>query len=194
MERSVNNEYLFAGEKTPAKALKYCISYFMFLLIAISSKAQTDNGKPKTIDAIPPPKVNKIVPPSVPQEVEPLVNGSYKFNIRFKVTNESTDSTGTLEITKNGKPFKTFTTNGRRNDFLLDINCIYLFTCSKKGFLTKTILVDTHVPYEREYDGFAKFAANVELKKEDGKTKPYTQPVGQIKYNITKQDFDYVRN
>jgi hypothetical protein len=164
---------------------------FVCIALSLSVNAQTDNGQPRNIDLIPAPKTNTIVPPSPAPTSEPMLKGNHKFKITFRITNESTDSTATLEVTENGKLIKRITNKGLENSFELELNTKYLFTCTKKGFITKAVLVDTHVPPSNEDDLFGKFKAIVSLKKEDGQTKPYTHPVGYIKYSKVKQDFDF---
>ena len=120
---------------------------------------------------------------------------AFKFNVEVKVTMPGFDSTGAvIRITKNGKLFKTIQSQGIKYPVELDLNATYLFKCSKKGYVTKTVLFDTKVPKGREVEEFAKFVARVELHKTTGAKVDSSKPVGGVKYSDAAGDFDFYKN
>ncbi len=116
-----------------------------------------------------------------------------KFNVNFKLTIKTGDLKNSLiTITKNGAPYRVIDPKGGYTVIDLELNSEFLFTCTKMGFITKTVVFDTHVPAGRETEDFAKFRAVVELNKQpEGQVVSYNQPVGRIKYSSSVNDFDY---
>lgn len=116
-----------------------------------------------------------------------------KFNVKIKMQIEG----GTLEhalitITKNGKPDRVIDPNKGKYSVDLDLGAEYALIFTKMGYITKTVIIDTHVPGGREKEEFAKFVSVVELAKQpEDEIITYSQPVGRIKYSGIEGDFDY---
>jgi hypothetical protein len=125
--------------------------------------------------------------PSVAQEDAP------KFAVKIKMQVES----GSLEnalitITKNGKTDRVIDPNKGKYSVDLDLGAEYALVFTKMGYITKTVMIDTHVPNGREKEEFAKFTATVELAKQpEDEVITYSQPVGRIKYSVPFGDFDF---
>lgn len=97
-----------------------------------------------------------------------------------------------ITVTKNGAPYRVIDPNGGKYSVDLDLNAEYLFTCTKLGYITKSVVVDAHIPNGREQEEFAKFVATVILNKQPEEQEiTYSQPVGRIKYSNEVGDFDY---
>lgn len=122
-----------------------------------------------------------------------LAQKDAKFTVRFKLTIEKGDLKNALiTITKNGAPFKVIDPNGGKYSVDLDLGANYLATCTKMGYISKSIILDTHIPSGREADDFAKFTATVVLSPQpEDQIVTYSQPVGKIKYSMDLLDFDY---
>jgi hypothetical protein len=116
-----------------------------------------------------------------------------KFNVKIKMQIES----GNLEhalitITKDGKADRVIDPNKGKYSVDLDLGAEYALIFTKMGYITKTVMIDTHVPSGREKEDFAKFTATVELAKQpEEEVITYSQPVGRIKYSQSFGDFDY---
>jgi hypothetical protein len=103
------------------------------------------------------------------------------------------DSTGgKINITKNGSSFKIISSEGIKYPLSLDLNSKYVMKCSKNGFVTKVVYIDTHIPAGREKEDFAKFTATVELFKTDQGKADSEKRVGEIKYSKVDGDFDTI--
>jgi hypothetical protein len=116
-----------------------------------------------------------------------------QFSMKLKLTvKDGNTKNALISITKNGAPFRVIDPNGGKYNVDLDLGAEYLFTCTKMGFITKSVVVDTHVPDGREKEDFAQFTATIELTKQpEEQIITYSQPVGRIKYSVTAGDFDY---
>ncbi|NNC85277.1 MAG: hypothetical protein HKN75_04290 [Bacteroidia bacterium] len=113
----------------------------------------------------------------------------------MKVDKSSLDQAH-LTISKDGSPFKTggVEKNGKFN-FILQFNHVYLFTFSKPGFVTKKILIDTHIPDEvaaegKRFDPF-EFIVTVFSQTDTENKYTYNQPVARIHYSEFIEEFDY---
>ena len=115
------------------------------------------------------------------------------YSIKFKLQIKDGDMKNSLiTITKNGAPFKTIDPSGGKYNIDLFFNAEYLFTCTKMGYITKSLIIDTHVPNGREGGDFAKNYPSVELEKQpEAQEITYTQPVGRIKFDGITDDFDF---
>jgi hypothetical protein len=115
------------------------------------------------------------------------------FDVNFRLTIKSGDlRDAVITITKNGAPYRVIDPKGGYTTINLDLNAEFLFTSTKMGYISKSIVFDTHVPAGRETEEFAKFKALVELNKQpEGQMVNYNQPVGRIKFNPQTNDFDY---
>jgi hypothetical protein len=119
-----------------------------------------------------------------------------KFNIRFKLEIEKGDLKNALvTIYKNGVHYRVIDPSGGKYKIDLDLGADYTIVCTKMGYVSKTLAVDTHVPIGREKDDFAKFNCTVSLDPQpEDAIMSYSQPVGKIKYNQDVNDFDFDKN
>jgi hypothetical protein len=119
--------------------------------------------------------------------------GQAPFTIKLKFNVEQGGLENALiTITKNGAHHRTIDPNKGKYNIDLDLNAEYLFTFTKPGHITKSIVVDTHVPNGREDEEYAKFIAEVNLNLQPpDQIVTYSQPVGRIKYSNAKYDFDF---
>ena len=119
-----------------------------------------------------------------------------KFTIRLTLTIHDGDYKNALiTITKNGAPFRVIDPEGSIKSVDLDLNSNYLISCTKMGYISKDVALNTKVPDGRGADPFSKFKVVIELfpQPEDAIVK-FSQAVGQIKYSIDINDFDYDKN
>ncbi len=119
-----------------------------------------------------------------------------KFTVRFKLSvNSGNYKNALISITKNGSPFKVIDPDGSVKSVELDLGAQYTVTCSKMGYITKTVTFNTNVPNGRAADEFRKFKCEVEIfPQPEDKIITFSQPVGRIQYNIELGDFDYDKN
>lgn len=97
-----------------------------------------------------------------------------------------------VSISKNGTFYKLVDAKRGKFTLTLDFGAEYIFACTKIGYISKSILFDTHVPEGRENGDFGEFDAAVGLKKqEEGEEIVYGQPVGKVTFDAKKDDFDY---
>lgn len=115
-----------------------------------------------------------------------------KFTVKIKVTSAEGDSTnGHIHITKSEKKLKEIDLKGSQSLFSFDLNSNYVVECSKAGYMSKVVRIDTHVPQGREVEEFANFTMEVELHKLTASNKGKTAILaGGIIYNENVQDFD----
>lgn len=141
---------------------------------------------------VPPPQNQK---QSVAQDT-PKVDRIIKFPIFIKQSVPGGDSTGgIINITENGKPYLTINSEAIKYPVALDFNANYLIECSKKGYGTKVVAFDTHIPKGRENEEFANFFVEVELfKSASGKTTNSTKPIGGVRFDSLLDDFDKIKN
>ncbi len=113
--------------------------------------------------------------------------------VKFKLDIEKGDMKNALiTITKNGAPYKVIDPNGGKYTVELELGSQYLATCTKMGYISKSLIFDSHVPSGREADAFAMCKITVELHpQKDDEIVTYSQPVGKFKYSMDKMDFDY---
>lgn len=118
------------------------------------------------------------------------------FSVKIKLSVVDGDlKNAVITITKNGAPYRVIDPNGGKYTADLDLGAEFLFTCTKMGYISKSVVVDTHVPKDREQDEFAKFTAEVELEKQPEEQEvKYSQPVGRIKYSMNEGDFGFDRD
>jgi hypothetical protein len=97
-----------------------------------------------------------------------------------------------VTITKKGAPYKVIDPNTEKLNVDLPIGFEYLITYTKIGYITQSVLVDTHVPAGREEKEFGKKMSEVELEKQpDGGLIVYRKPVARLAYSMKKEDFSY---
>jgi hypothetical protein len=115
------------------------------------------------------------------------------FNIKFTLDIKDGDfKNAVITITKNGAPYRVIDPDKGKYTIALELGGQYLITCTKMGYITKSVAVDTRIPPKREAEPFIKFLSTVELLKqpEDAEV-TYNQPVGRIKYSMETADFDF---
>jgi hypothetical protein len=127
---------------------------------------------------------------AITQAVYSQTGKTPKFKIQIQLNNNGKDSTGLITITTKSRSFKTIKSKGNPIPIELNFNSYYLIKCTRPGYITKIVYIDTKVPDGREQKEFAKFNLFINLFEEDGKTKPSDKPVGGIKYNVKYEDFD----
>lgn len=97
-----------------------------------------------------------------------------------------------ITITKKGAPYKVIDPSNGDYDVDLPLGFEYVFTFTKVGYVTKSLIVDTHVPEHREDREFAKQISETQLEKQTGKLEDrYVHFTGKITYSIVKGDFDF---
>jgi regulator of protease activity HflC (stomatin/prohibitin superfamily) len=86
----------------------------------------------------------------------------------------------------------------RNGKFEFDLNYDkdYIITFARKGYISKSVEINTHVPEAVKKDEmlfpFAAYPFQVELNPQaDNKVVVFNQPVGMIKYDPSINDFDY---
>lgn len=100
-----------------------------------------------------------------------------------------------ITITKKGAPYKVI--EPEKGGYAVDLTLGYEFefTYTKVGYITKIILVNTHVPEHREKGIFAKQISEVELEKQpDDHAIHHSLPSARIAYSDSKGDFDFEKN
>jgi hypothetical protein len=114
-------------------------------------------------------------------------------NVLLKIKIKDGDLKNSLiTITKTELPYKVINPDKETNGVDLPLGFEYVFTFTKIGYNTKRVLMDTHVPENREREGFANQISEVELDKLSGKLEDnYIQLIGKIKYSMSKGDFDF---
>lgn len=116
---------------------------------------------------------------------------------RFSVKLKFSVDKGGLEnslitITRDGKPYRVIDPNKGKYFIDLELGSEFVLSFTKPGYISKAIVIDTHVPNGREKDDFAKFLAEVSLQQQpQDQVVTYTQPVGRIKYSTASNDFDF---
>ena len=114
------------------------------------------------------------------------------FQIFVTAEPEGEDSTGAhLNISKkDGTPYKTIELKSVRYPVDLDLNEDLLLKFYKKGFETKIVYFNTHVPKGREKEEFARFIVDVGLaKKPKGATAEIVKYPGGVEYDKAAEDF-----
>jgi hypothetical protein len=78
-------------------------------------------------------------------------------------------------------------------DIILKLNCDYVLSFAKPGYITKKIALNTNAPADRVAGGFYPFNFEVNLFKqyEGVNIVIFNQPVGKISFNRLIDDFDY---
>lgn len=115
-----------------------------------------------------------------------------KTPIKLRVEDGNMDEVSV--VMKNNTTGETNTIPGiSKFDLDLKINCDYVISFSKPGYITKKIALNTSAPADRVSQGFYPFNFEVVLFKQyDGvNIVIFNQPVGKISYNRLVDDFDY---
>ena len=117
-----------------------------------------------------------------------------KLKTPVKLKIEDGDFEGVSVVIKNTTTGETNSVPGTSKfDLDLKLNCDYVISFSKPGYITKKIALNTNAPGERASQGFYPFNFEVNLFKQyDGvNIVIFNQPVGKISYNRLIDDFDY---
>ncbi len=116
-----------------------------------------------------------------------------KFTVKLKLQiKDGNLDNAVINMTKNGTKDRVIDPSKGKYFVDLDLNAEYVLTFTKMGYITKSIIIDTHVPSDRAQYDFAKFEAIVELNKQpEEEIITYTQPVGKINYSAPFGDFDF---
>jgi hypothetical protein len=112
--------------------------------------------------------------------------------VKMKIEDGNFD--GVSVVIKNNTTGETHSIAGSAKlNLNLKINCDYVISFSKPGYITKKISLNTKAPGERAKQGFHEFPFEVNLFKQyDGvNIVVFNQPVGKISYNRLIDDFDY---
>ena len=98
-------------------------------------------------------------------------------------------------IIKAGAPYIVIEPNKEGNAIDLPLGFDYTITFIKKGYNTKRILVDSHVPENREKGDFERQFAEVSLEKISGILEDnYVQLIGKMAYSFSKADFKWEKD
>lgn len=117
-----------------------------------------------------------------------------KLKTPVKLKIEDGDFEGVSVVIKNTTTGETNSVPGTSKfDLDLKLNCDYVISFSKPGYITKKIALNTNSPGDRAAQGFYPFNFEVNLFKQyDGvNIVIFNQPVGKISYNRLIDDFDY---
>lgn len=111
--------------------------------------------------------------------------------VKFSVEKGKLDN-ALITITRDGQPYRVIDPNKGKYKLDLELNSNFMFAFTKSGYISKNVIIDTHVPNGREAEYFNEFIAEVTLEPQpEDKIVTYTQPVGKIKYSVPSGDFDY---
>ncbi|MCW3083723.1 MAG: hypothetical protein JWP12_1089 [Bacteroidetes bacterium] len=122
-----------------------------------------------------------------------LAQDAPKFSIKLKFSIDHGGLENSLiTITRDGKPYRVIDPNKGKYNIDLELGSEFSFTFTKPGYITKVVIVDTHVPNGREKEEFAKMVSEVSLQPQpEDQIVTYSQPVGKIKYTMARGDFDF---
>lgn len=95
-----------------------------------------------------------------------------------------------VTITRKNEPFKILDPGKGENTVDLPLGYEYTFAFTKLGYVTQNVIIDTHVPENRERGEFRKQVFSVELGKERDKDVQYNI---KLAYNMDIGDFDYLK-
>ncbi len=133
-----------------------------------------------------------IVPIFLMITIQAVAQQKLKTPIKMKI--EDGDFEAVSVVVKNSTTGETNTIPGTAKfDLDLKINCDYVISFSKPGYITKKIALNTTAPADRISQGFYPFNFEVNLFKQyDGvNIVVFNQPVGKISFNRLIDDFDY---
>jgi hypothetical protein len=116
-----------------------------------------------------------------------------KFDITVKFNISDGDfKNSTIIIERDGQPFRVINPNKEKHAVELSFGSEYMFTFKKIGYITKSVIVNTKIPKDREKEPFARFSMEVRiLPQPEEQVVTYSQPVGIIKYSDEIGDFDF---
>lgn len=116
-----------------------------------------------------------------------------KLNLKIKLDIKKGNMEHALiTISRDGQPYRIIDPNKGKYKLELELNSDFSFVFTKLGYITKTVIIDTHIPKGREEEYFNEFIADVTLEPQpEDKIITYSQPVGKIKYSNPSGDFDF---
>ncbi len=117
-----------------------------------------------------------------------------KFTVNGRLKIEGSDlGSARAVVYKNGVKERTVTTGLNKFAVDLDLNSNYIISFEKDGYVAKKISFNTAVPADAVAQGFSPFDFSVSLFKQydDMNIVVFNQPVGVIRYERSKGDFDY---
>ncbi|HSH64301.1 MAG TPA: hypothetical protein VLB84_00540, partial [Bacteroidia bacterium] len=116
-----------------------------------------------------------------------------KLNLKLKLYIEKGKLDNSLiTITRNGQPYRVIDPSKGKYVLDLELNSDFIFAFTKMGYISKSVIIDTHIPPGREKEYFNEFIAEVTLEPQpEDKIITYSQPVGKIKYSVPSGDFDF---
>jgi hypothetical protein len=115
---------------------------------------------------------------------------TFSLKVKFSVNGGGLDN-ALITITKNGNPYRVIDPSKSKYKLDLELGAEFLLVFTKQGYITKSLLVDTHVPNGREKEEIREYIATVELAKQpEDQVITYTQPVGRITYSNLEGEFD----
>jgi hypothetical protein len=113
------------------------------------------------------------------------------FKIKFNIVKGKLDN-ALISITRDGQPYRVIDPNKGKYILDLEMGSDFVFTFTKMGYISKSVIVDTHIPKGREEEYFNEFIADVTLEPQpEDKIITYSQPVGKVKYSNSVGDFDF---
>jgi flagellar biosynthesis GTPase FlhF len=121
-----------------------------------------------------------------------MAQGKFTVNGRLKI--DGGDLGGARAVVyKDGVKERTVSTGLTKFSVDLDLNASYIISFEKDGFVSKKLSFNTHVPATLPPHGFLPFDFSVSLFKQydDMNMVVFNQPVGVIRYEAAKGDFDY---
>jgi hypothetical protein len=115
---------------------------------------------------------------------------TFSLKVKFSVNGGGLEN-ALITITKNGSPYRVIDPSKSKYKLDLELGAEFLLVFTKQGYITKSLLVDTHVPNGREKEEIREYIATVELAKQpEDQVITYTQPVGRITYSNLEGEFD----
>jgi hypothetical protein len=115
----------------------------------------------------------------------------YKLDVSIEMKVKGGDmKNAQVTVTRKNEPFKILDPAKGETTIEVPLGYEYLFTFTKLGYITQYIIIDTHVPENREIKPFRKQEFKVELQKESSKE---TSENIKLAYNMGLADFDFIK-
>lgn len=115
----------------------------------------------------------------------------YKLDVSIAMKVKGGDLKNALvTVTRKNEPFKILDPSKGETTIEVPLGYEYLFTFTKLGYITQYIIIDTHVPENRELKPFKKQEFKVELQRES--SKDVAENI-KLTYNMGLADFDFIK-
>ncbi|MGB3948607.1 MAG: hypothetical protein WBM13_11530 [Bacteroidia bacterium] len=115
----------------------------------------------------------------------------YKLDVSIAMKVKGGDLKNALvTVTRKNEPFKILDPSKGETTIEVPLGYEYLFTFTKLGYITQYIVIDTHVPENRELKPFKKQDFKVELQRESNKD--LAEKI-KLAYNMNLADFDFIK-